>query len=176
MSRSAVVSLERIRAEQGLRERLEVCLATVVGRSGMALSRFLKRLVLPGLAQRPPASPPGLVSALLLSSSAFSSSSSSSSSSSPSSPSSPLSSPSLSVKGQTFSARPMFLDLQSTTPVDPRVLDAMMPLYTDMFGNPHSRTHLYGWETEDVVGLDGECPGLFFFFGIYVFFAVVVLE
>eukprot|EP00854_Cymbomonas_tetramitiformis_P006140 gene6140-7365_t len=41
--------------------------------------------------------------------------------------------------------------MQSTTPVDPRVLDAMMPYLTDMFGNPHSRTHLYGWEVEDAI-------------------------
>ena len=31
---------------------------------------------------------------------------------------------------------------------DPRVLDAMLPFYTDQYGNPHSRTHSYGWEAE----------------------------
>ena len=41
--------------------------------------------------------------------------------------------------------------LQSTTPVDPRVLDAMLPLYTESYGNPHSRTHVYGWEAEQLV-------------------------
>ncbi|WFD20203.1 cysteine desulfurase [Malassezia caprae] len=46
------------------------------------------------------------------------------------------------------SNRPIYLDAQSTTPVDPRVLDAMMPFYVDQYGNPHSRTHAYGWETE----------------------------
>jgi cysteine sulfinate desulfinase/cysteine desulfurase-like protein len=35
--------------------------------------------------------------------------------------------------------------------VDPRVLDAMLPHYTMMFGNPHSRTHHFGWETETAV-------------------------
>ncbi|KAL6053501.1 cysteine desulfurase [Balamuthia mandrillaris] len=45
----------------------------------------------------------------------------------------------------------IYLDLQATTPVDPRVLDAMLPLYCDAFGNPHSRTHVYGWETLDIV-------------------------
>lgn len=44
--------------------------------------------------------------------------------------------------------RPIYLDAQSTTPVDPRVLDAMMPYYINQYGNPHSRTHAYGWETE----------------------------
>lgn len=44
--------------------------------------------------------------------------------------------------------RPIYLDAQSTTPVDPRVLDAMMPFYMDQYGNPHSRTHAYGWESE----------------------------
>lgn len=47
--------------------------------------------------------------------------------------------------------RSIYLDLQATTPVDPRVLDAMIPLYTFQFGNPHSRTHMFGWETQDLV-------------------------
>lgn len=34
---------------------------------------------------------------------------------------------------------------------DPRVLDAMMPYMTHSFGNPHSRTHMYGWESEEAV-------------------------
>lgn len=44
--------------------------------------------------------------------------------------------------------RPIYLDYQATTPLDPRVLDAMMPFFTEKFGNPHSSTHAYGWETE----------------------------
>lgn len=44
--------------------------------------------------------------------------------------------------------RPIYLDMQATTPTDPRVLDAMLPFLTGMYGNPHSRTHAYGWETE----------------------------
>lgn len=46
--------------------------------------------------------------------------------------------------------RPVFLDAQSTTPMDPRVLDAMLPYQLHLFGNPHSRTHQYGWEAEAV--------------------------
>ena len=47
--------------------------------------------------------------------------------------------------------RPIYLDMQATTPLDPRVLDAMMPFYSGLYGNPHSRTHAYGWETDRAV-------------------------
>lgn len=43
------------------------------------------------------------------------------------------------------------MDVQATTPLDPRVLDAMLPLMTHAYGNPHSRTHKYGWDAEDTV-------------------------
>jgi cysteine desulfurase len=41
--------------------------------------------------------------------------------------------------------------MQATSPTDPRVLDAMIPYMTELYGNPHSRTHKYGWETEQAV-------------------------
>ena len=67
--------------------------------------------------------------------------------------------------------RPLYLDVQATTPVvsfvyqasyrytlleflacqDPRVLDAMLPYMVTQYGNPHSRTHAYGWESEEAV-------------------------
>ena len=56
-----------------------------------------------------------------------------------------------SIKGEALLGRSSFLDNQSTTPLDPRVLDAMLPLMTWQYGNPHSRSHHYGWEAEDAV-------------------------
>jgi len=44
---------------------------------------------------------------------------------------------------------PTYFDYQATTPMDPRVLDAMMPFMLGRFGNPHSRSHIYGWDAED---------------------------
>lgn len=57
----------------------------------------------------------------------------------------------ITMKGVKISGRPLYLDMQATSPVDPRVLDAMLPYYISRYGNPHSRTHLYGWESENAV-------------------------
>jgi cysteine desulfurase len=47
--------------------------------------------------------------------------------------------------------RPIYLDYNATTPCDPRVVEAMRPYFSEEFGNPASRTHAYGWRSEEAV-------------------------
>jgi len=64
--------------------------------------------------------------------------------------------------------RPLYLDAQATTPLDPRVLDAMLPYSISQYGNPHSRTHAYGWEAEEAVEVAREVGYVPFWYIRYI--------
>ena len=74
---------------------------------------------------------------------------------------------------QAFARLPVYLDYHATTPVDPRVLEAMLPFFTERFGNPNSRQHAWGWAAEQAVdaaraqvaALVSGAPGEIFFTG-----------
>lgn len=55
------------------------------------------------------------------------------------------------IKGSFKEGAPIYLDMQATSPMDPRVLDAMLPFQMHKFGNPHSVTHAFGWDAEEAV-------------------------
>ena len=53
-------------------------------------------------------------------------------------------------------AKPIYLDYAATTPVDPRVVQQMLPFLYEQFGNPASRSHAYGWAAEEAVEIARE--------------------
>src|SRR5579863_9195323 len=50
-----------------------------------------------------------------------------------------------------MSHAPVYLDYHATTPVDPRVVEAMLPFFTEHFGNPASSSHAWGWKAQEAV-------------------------
>ncbi len=57
---------------------------------------------------------------------------------------------------QKLDAKPIYLDYAATTPCDPRVVQAMLPYLYERFGNPASRSHVYGWAAEEAVEIARE--------------------
>ena len=62
------------------------------------------------------------------------------------------------VMAQRPNALPIYLDNQSSTPLDPRVLEAMLPYFTEHFGNPHSESHVYGRNAMAAMESPDEAP------------------
>lgn len=73
--------------------------------------------------------------------------------------------------------KPIYLDMQATTPIDFRVADAMLPLLTSKFGNPHSNSHYLGWVLLNLY-FNMIIKILYFFFikneKFFIFFYVII--
>ena len=59
-------------------------------------------------------------------------------------------------KATSRAAQPVYLDYAATTPVDRRVASKMLPYLTEIYGNPASRSHAYGWAADEAVELARE--------------------
>ena len=60
------------------------------------------------------------------------------------------------MKTRSEISKPIYLDYHATTPVDPRVIDVMLPYFGEKFVNPHSSSHYYGWEVAEAVEIARE--------------------
>ncbi len=58
---------------------------------------------------------------------------------------------SFNISDKQKSGRSVYMDYAATTPLDYRVLDKMLPYMTSFYGNPHSRSHMFGWEAQKAV-------------------------
>ena len=52
--------------------------------------------------------------------------------------------------------RKIYLDNNSTTQLDPKIIDVMLPFFVEKYGNPSSKTHSYGWEAESYIEIARE--------------------